>query len=114
VAVERSKPQVPACQRASRILLLRFAESHRLQADDVGEKMPASKVMPPVKGRRPFWLNLKGGEIEITVTDFIELNRFGIAIYELKHGSDLQSVASELERLLDERWPGKLKPFTDP
>ena len=96
-----------------RQLLLRFAESHRLQVDDVGAKLPVSQVMPPVKGRRPFWLNLKSADVSVNVNDFMELHRFLVLIYELKPSSDFRRVASELEDLLHKRWPGKLKPFTE-
>jgi hypothetical protein len=96
-----------------RRLLLRFAESHGLQVEDVGAGLPISRIMPPVKGRRPFILNLKHRDIELSASDFMEANRFAVIIYEYKPSTDARQIASEFQDLLRSRWPDKLKPFVD-
>src|SRR5262245_49330539 len=118
VQAEITRPKVRLELRLSpehvpelRQLLLRFAESLGLQAEDVGAKLPVSKVMPPVKGRRPFILNLKHPDIKLSVDDFMEANRFGIFIYEYKSSTEGRQIASAFEELLRNRWPDKLKPF---
>jgi hypothetical protein len=96
-----------------RQLLLRFAALHQLRVEDVGATMPLSQAIPPVKGRKPFILNLKGPDIEIRVDDFMEVNRFSVFIYELKSSSGVRQVTAEFDALLRDRWPDSLKPFTD-
>jgi hypothetical protein len=96
-----------------RQLLLRFAEAQGLQVVDVGAKLPISRVMPPVKGRRPFMVELRRRDIKVLATDFMETNRFLIAIYEYKPSAEARQIASEFEDLLRKRWPDELKPFVD-
>jgi hypothetical protein len=96
-----------------RRLLLRFADSHGLQVEDVGADLPISRIMPPVKGRRPFILNLKHPDITLRVDDFLEANRFGVIIYEYKPSIEARQIASEFQDMLRSRWPDKLRPFVD-
>jgi hypothetical protein len=105
---------VPEALPELRQLLLRFAETHGLQVADVGARLPVSRVMPPVKGRRPFFIELKRRDLELRVTDFMEANRFLIGIYELTPSTEGRKIASAFEELLRNRWPDSLKPFTDP
>ena len=97
-----------------RQLLLDFAEAHQLDVRDLGAKLPVSRVMPPIKGRRLFMLRLERPDVTVGVDDFIEQHKFGIYIYEKKSGSSPAEVIAGLEGKLRARWGDRLKPFTDP
>ena len=97
-----------------RQLLVDFAEAHQLQVQDVGAKLPVSRVMRPIKGRRLFMLRLERPDVAVGIDDFIEQHKFGISVYEQKSGSGVAEVITELERMLRAHWGDKLKPFVDP
>lgn len=88
-------------------ILERFAESEGFAVEDLGQDMA-----PRIDMTKYAFIRLKRGEtMQIIVENFFQ-ERFAISFYNLQSDPRFGETAAKLRDLLEQRWPGDVRPHT--
>ena len=86
-----------------------FAKREKFDFYDVGTKLPKSEVIKPVIGRKPFFIDLRRGDIQIIAQDFSRKNIIELRLYDFGDKNSEYNEFLNLILQLREYWPDKIK-----
>ena len=95
-----------------RELLSSFAGKHQMRMTDRSATVSDREL--PTAGRGPAALEVENEDVTLIAFNPARLDRMFIVLYwrRLTNEPFLKQFASDLEKLLNERWPGKVGPCT--